>query len=193
MNNRVLTRAYTHPAGPGRYRWCPWCPQQRQHYLWFPEEGERWGRKRGVSQKQFASTCDELMRTSENTWKNYTGSGSVCLEEINHQENENSFIIYSPSCHFKPVCISFFWETQKDIFGRISKLFQFPLTWNQNCLVVNILQNIFFCVQQRVSKVWQNFHFWVNCPLNLLSVFKQMKNISKLILRNAPNFSAFLF
>ncbi len=45
----------------------------------------------------------------------------------------------------------------------------------QNCSVSHILQNIFLCVQQnkdihtgwnyqRVSKWWQNFHFWVNYP-----------------------------
>ncbi len=39
-----------------------------------------------------------------------------------------------------------------------------------NCLVTNILQNIFFCVQQkkkthtglRVNKLWENFHFPFN-------------------------------
>ncbi len=47
----------------------------------------------------------------------------------------------------------------------------------QNCSVSHILQNIFLCVQQnkdiqtgwnysRVSKWWQNFHFWVNYPFN---------------------------
>ncbi len=43
---------------------------------------------------------------------------------------------------------------------------------NQNSLLTNIIQNIFFCVPQkkllqiwtdmRVSKWWQNFHFWVD-------------------------------
>ncbi len=55
----------------------------------------------------------------------------------------------------------------------------------QKCSVSHILQNIFLCVQQnkdihtglkllegvtdlwqRVSKWWQNFHFWVNYPFN---------------------------
>ncbi len=46
---------------------------------------------------------------------------------------------------------------------------------NQNCLVTNILQNIYFCVAKKViqvwnnmrmSKWWQNVIFWWNIPLN---------------------------
>ncbi len=54
----------------------------------------------------------------------------------------------------------------------------FLLLWKsmvpQNSLITNFLQNIFLCVQNntfiqvwnylRLSKCWQNFHFWVNCP-----------------------------
>jgi len=47
--------------------------------------------------------------------------------------NENSVVIYSPSVEscFKPVLISPFYESQL------------------NCLIADILQNIFFCVQEK--------------------------------------------
>jgi len=48
----------------------------------------------------------------------------------------------------------------------------YKVQWGINCLVINIIQNIFFCVQQKkeihtgLEKLEENliFHFWVNCP-----------------------------
>ncbi len=47
-----------------------------------------------------------------------------------------------------------------------------------NCLVIHILQNIFFCAQkkketrtgleQHEDNKWQNFQFCVNCPFKCL-------------------------
>ncbi len=42
---------------------------------------------------------------------------------------------------------------------------------SQNCLVTNILQNIFFCaLQKKVSYTGleqHDFHFWVNCAFKV--------------------------
>ncbi len=54
-------------------------------------------------------------------------------------------------------------------WGKQSSIFL--LLWKsmvpQNSLITNFLQNIFLCVQNkhlRMSKWWQDFHFWVNYP-----------------------------
>jgi len=46
--------------------------------------------------------------------------GEVCISGLYSLLNENSVIIYSASCCFKPVWIPFFCWTQKKIFWRMS-------------------------------------------------------------------------
>ncbi len=87
-------------------------------------------------------------------------------------KNENFVITYSPSSSSKPVWMSLFCWTQRNIFCRMWETEQFWgtidfhsiyffLLWkfsynSQNSLIINFLQNI-------VTE-WQNFHFWVNYP-----------------------------
>ncbi len=83
------------------------------------------------------------------------------------------------------IWVSFFCWTQKKVFWRMLVTKQLivaidfysilSILWKSmatiNCLVTNLLQNIFFCAQQkketqvwntlRVSKWWQNCNFWV--------------------------------
>lgn len=57
-----------------------------------------------------------------------------------------------------------------------------------NCLATNIFQNTLFHIQQkkknkiRVSKCWQNIHFWVTYPLKSCS--KQINSSNHLVLKD---------
>ncbi len=71
---------------------------------------------------------------------------------------------------FAPSCYDLYdWYYSEEHRREMSKCFvhTMDVNDNQNCLVTNILQNIFFCILQkkeshtrnsmRVSKWWQNF------------------------------------
>ncbi len=45
--------------------------------------------------------------------------GTEMLLQYSSAKNENSVKIYLPSCCYKPLRFSFFWETQKRIFLRM--------------------------------------------------------------------------
>ncbi len=107
-------------------------------------------------------------------------------------KNENSVIIYSPSSRSKPVWMSLFCWTQRKIFWRMWETEQFwgtidfhsiffsyygsqwcPKTaWLQTFFKISYF--VFGSTKKfiqvwnylRVSKWWQNFHFWVNYPLS---------------------------
>ncbi len=105
-------------------------------------------------------------------------------------KNENSVIIYSLSRFSKPIWISFFRSKQNKLFWRMLLTKQlmvaidfhciFSILWKSmatvNCLVANILQNIFFCVHQNneihAGLEWvndeKNIHFWLKCPFKVL-------------------------
>ncbi len=91
-------------------------------------------------------------------WKN---SFKYSLTFIYSYLNQKTCIC-SPSCCSKPVWLCFV-DHKKYIFWRmlVTKLFQVPIEFhyilkhtveingNRNCLVTNILQNIFFCIPQK--------------------------------------------
>ncbi len=106
------------------------------------------------------------------------------FKERVRQKKENSVIISSHSTCSKPVWAPFFCWTWKKIFWRTKQLLIpiiIPILWKSkttyNCLFTNILQNIFFCVQQKKETHtglkqlgWvkgDSFHFWVNCLFKL--------------------------
>ncbi len=102
--------------------------------------------------------------------------------------------VTKPSNCSKPVWLSFSCWTKKKIFWRMlvtkqltvatdfHSTFYCSILWKAmatvNSLVTNILQNIFFCAQQKkllwvwsnlsVRKWWQNSHFWVNYSFKLI-------------------------
>ncbi len=108
----------------------------------------------------------------------------------NLSKNKNCVIIYSPSSSSKPVWMSLFCGTQRKIFWRMWETEQFWSTidfhsiffsysGSQWCPKTAWLQTFFkissFVFSRtkkfiqvwnflRVSKWWQNFHFWVNYP-----------------------------
>ncbi len=77
------------------------------------------------------------------------------------KKNENSLIIYSSSCHSKPVWllwnIKTFWETSV-FFSHTMKVSN-----HQNCLFFKISKFV-FCQRKKAIQVWKdvNFSFWVN-------------------------------
>ncbi len=106
---------------------------------------------------------------------------------------ENSFIIYSPSSSSKPVWISFFCRTQRKIFWRkfVTRLFWgtidfhsrkkkyygsewcprtalFPTFFRISSFVFSRTKTFMQVWNYlRLSKLWQNFYFWVNYPFKL--------------------------
>ncbi len=113
---------------------------------------------------------------------------------IVHTKNEILSSVTKPSNCSKPVWLSFSCWTKKKIFWRMlvtkqltvatdfHSTFYCSILWKAmatvNSLVTNILQNIFFCAQQKkllwvwsnlsVRKWWQNSHFWVNYSFKLI-------------------------
>ncbi len=100
--------------------------------------------------------------------------------------------MYSPSSSSKPVWMSLFCRTQRKIFWRMWETEQFfhsiffPYYGSQWCPKTAWLQTFFkipsFVFGRtkkfiqvwnylRVSKWWQNFHFWVNYPFNHTSLY----------------------
>jgi len=76
------------------------------------------------------------------------------------------------------------WETEQHYWLPWGFSFFFSYYGSQWCLGTNFLQNIFLKFIQvwnnlRVSKWWQNFHFWVNYPFNK-TCFISNSNIWKL-------------
>ncbi len=131
-------------------------------------------------------------------------SCQVSFIGIVHQKNKNPVIIYSPSCCSKPVWHTFFCRTQNKIFWRMLVIKLTSRVWTKNtmevngnrkCLVTNILQNIFYYVLQkkkktviqgwgwdlRVSKWWQNWHFWVDYPFKTYWWFQAQKCSRKIL------------
>ncbi len=101
-------------------------------------------------------------------------------------------VIYSPSSSSKPAWMSFFCWTQTKIFWRMWETEQFwgtidfysiffsygsqwcpKIAWLQT--FIKIYSSVFGRTNKfiqvwnslRMSKWWQNFHFWVNYPFNL--------------------------
>ncbi len=62
-------------------------------------------------------------------------------------KNDISFIIYSPSCHSKPLWLSFF-------ISRTLKVDTLFILW-KSMVTKKILQNIFFCVKQKETKSYR--------------------------------------
>ncbi len=101
-------------------------------------------------------------------------------------KNENSIIIYSPSSSSKPVWNYLFCQTQRKIFWSkfVIRLFWGTIDFHSRkkkywCprtalfpTFVRISSFVFSRTKTfiqvwnylRVSKWWQNFHFWVNYP-----------------------------
>ncbi len=106
-------------------------------------------------------------------------------------KNENSVIIYSPSSSSKPVWMCLFCRTQRKIFWRkfVTRLFWGTIDFydkkyygSQWCPRTALFPTFFrissFVFSRtktfiqvwnylRVSKWWQNFHFWVNYSFNV--------------------------
>ncbi len=126
------------------------------------------------------------------------------LKGIVHPKKLNSVIIYSPSSCSKPVRISLFWLTRRKIFWRkfVTRLFWGTIDFHsrtKNTMEENdapeLLFPTFFRISSfvfsrtkifiqvwnymRVSKWWQNFHFWVNYPFKSLGYIcsNSQKNI----------------
>ncbi len=83
--------------------------------------------------------------------------------------NDNSVIIYSPSCH----------SCQQFCSHWLSFCFLYTVEVIGSCVVANILQNIFSVLQIKEShtgmgenKRWPNFHFWVVYPLKMFSRYQ---------------------
>jgi len=112
-----------------------------------------------------------ILEKGNTTFTNIDCKSRTCLFQFNFFLNDclkgwltqKLFTIYSPSCCSNPLCVSFFFQTQRGYFKECWKpdSWWLPLTlfshyffflWKTmatvNCFT-NSLQNIFFCVQQK--------------------------------------------
>ncbi len=130
-------------------------------------------------------------------------------------KNENYVIIYSPSSSSKPVRMSLFCRTQRKIFWRkfVTRLFWGTIDFHirnkkyygsQWCPRTALFPTFFrissFVFSRtktfiqvwnylRVSKLWQNFHFWVNYPFKGLLT----QNISNTPYQSATNNNRWIY
>lgn len=105
------------------------------------------------------------------------------FSNVSLTDNTNSVIIYSLSCHFKDVRLTF---VSRMIFWKmlVPEQWRYPLTsmgqcvnGYRQCSVRNILWNIFFCVRRwkksyrfKMIRMWVIFFFFsVNCPFKFPS------------------------
>ncbi len=132
------------------------------------------------------TTCWSSNRASE--------CGRKRIERNSSPKNLNSVIIYSPSSSSKPLLISLYCRSQRKIFWRkfVTKLFWGTIDFHRKKYIYygrqwcprNALFPIFFKISSfvfsrtktfiqvlnhlRGSKLWQNFHVWVNYPFKWL-------------------------
>ncbi len=111
---------------------------------------------------------------SPNSVFKFLGSYSNCI--LSHKkksfftwrdswQNDNS-VIYAPSFHSKLVWVCCFCVTWKKIFRKILQclfLHTGDINGSQNCLVTNILQNVYLCfIEERKSYSFRATWGWIH-------------------------------